>query len=78
MKNCHLCGKPGTKALIGPFPVKVCLKHRYDGAVVWGFWSRLALMTAPHMPGPLGGFGLLVYEGGYLPALAVLLRGDPV
>lgn len=74
MSACPACSKPGTKILMGLFPVWIC----EDGecSCVWGFWSLLACLVTPIFYPPSDcGFAFPVVSGGYLRSVFRLVCG---
>lgn len=72
-KRCYDCHHEMQKALLGVFPIIVCINHR-DGVRGGGFWFYPAVLISACIPGD--GFMMMVYEGSYLKALWRSIRGD--
>jgi hypothetical protein len=65
-KRCYDCYYEMQKALLGVFPIAVCINHR-DGVRGRGFWFYPAVLISACIPGD--GFTMMVYEGSYFKAL---------
>jgi len=72
-KRCYDCSYVMQKALLGIFPIIVCLNHK-DGVRGGGFWFWPAAVVAALFPGD--GFTMMVYEDSYWSALRASIRGD--
>lgn len=70
---CPLCQYHGTKALVGVFPVKLCLDAHCSCA--WGFWSNIAFWMADKLQPRNGVWAILAYDGSYFKALWFSLFG---
>jgi hypothetical protein len=72
VKLCRDCKIEMEKALLGPFPIIVCLNHK-DGVRGGGFWFYPAVMLAALIPGE--GFTMMAYTDSYWKALWASLFG---
>ena len=66
--KCPLCGSMGHKALVGPFPVRLCVDDACT--CVWGFWSDIAPWVYHFFtPSDDMGWCFTIYGGSYIRAL---------
>ena len=72
--ECPLCQKEGSKALLGLFPIKLCLDERCGCA--WGIWIDIAFPLASILQPTLGGWLMLLYKGSCLKALWHSLKSE--